>query len=415
MKHLLLKFKHYFPFTSLGFLLFLTSLYLLGHSWGTGNLYAFLFSMLSFFLLFLILAIGFLLKFKNQSEIFFLDTSKSLYSRFHDQSLSVVFNFTLPIFFRVHYLLTGSFLVGRNAEFSCYFHSSFRPTDKQKTLEIPIYFPFCGKTNFMGWISIRDIFGLIKIPFRIEKNINLLILPPFFPEKSQLHILPASTQDHLRNVRSSDEEKYFMREYVPGDRLKDINWKSSMKIQELITRISPSSPEESHLIYIEIRPYHPNSKDGPQAILQLNYLKSWVLSFLRIMKKNHPNYKFQIFTGKETIFLEDELDIEAFAKNLAELPYLKESKIHEAPNTLERFVFSTGFDTQISHYLNYTRSKIFLFRVVYGSNKIVNLIDGISFSLIPKFWIMRKEKPDFSTPKPKQGKLIEEKLKLNYL
>jgi uncharacterized protein (DUF58 family) len=65
-----------------------------------------------------------------------------------------------------------------------------------------------------------------------------------FPEKTQIHILPATTQESLRNIQTSDQEKYFMREYIPGDRLKDINWKSSIKLNELITRISPSSPED---------------------------------------------------------------------------------------------------------------------------------------------------------------------------
>lgn len=414
MKDFFLKVSNYIPFTSSGFILLIISIYLLGYGWGSGNLYAFLFSILSFLFLFIFIIIGFLLKLKNDNEAYFIDTSKSIYSRIDNQTINVIFNFQLPFFFRIHYVLKGNFIVGRNAEFSCYFHLSLNP-NKNKLLEIPVYFPFCGNANLIGFGSIRDIFGFIKIPLKKVENINLLVLPPYFPEKPKIHLLPSSSQENLRNIRSNDEEKYFMREYIPGDRLKDINWKSSIKIQELITKISPTSPEESHLIYVELRPYHYDNLDGPEAILQLNYLKSWVLSFLRVMKREHPNYKFHIFTGTEAIIIESEEEIDSFAKKLANLNYLKEKVFKETPPAMEKFVFSTGFDKNLNNFLNQSKCKIYLFRVVYGTDRQVFLNNNFSLSLIPKLWIFKREFSDTSTPKPKNGKVIEEKLKLNYL
>lgn len=415
MKLFLSKLKHYFPFTTNGFFLLIISIYLMGYGWGNNNLYAFLFSICGFLFLSLCLIINLLLKFKNQYEGFFINTTKAIYSRLKTQTLDVVFNFQVPIFFRVHYRISGEFLVGRKASFSCYFHNSFLPTQKQKILEIPVYFPFCGRLDCLGYASIRDIFGLTKVPIGTIEAIRLLVLPPFFSEKPVVHVLPSTTQENIRNIRSSDEEKYYMREYIPGDRIKDINWKSSIKIQELITKISPSSPEESHLIYVEIRPYHYGDKDGPQAILQLNYLKSWVLSFLRIMKKEHPNYKFHIFTGKQNFMIEEEQEIESFAIVLAELNYTKEVHPVELPYTTERFVFTTGFDKNLNSYLNSINSKVYLFKVIYGKNRVVKLFDIFNLNLIPKLWLFTYEKKENSYAKPKIGKVVEEKLQLDYL
>ncbi len=415
MKLFLLKLKHSFPLTTNGFFLLIICIYLLGYGWGSNNLYALLFSILGFLFLFLFLTINLLLKAKNQYEGFFLNTSKTIYSRLQNQTLDVVFNFYVPIFFRVHYVLTGNFIVGRKASFSCYFHESFLPSKNQKNLEIPVYFPFCGSLRCLAYVSIRDIFGLTKIRIGAIQNVNLLVLPPFFPEKPVVYVLPSTTQENLRNIKTSDQEKYFMREYIPGDRLKDINWKSSIKIQELITKISPSSPEESHLIYVEIRPYHYGDKDGPQAILQLNYLKSWILSFLRVMKKEHPNYKFHIFTGKENLILEEEKEIESFAEVLAELNYIKEGRPIEIPYTTERFIFTTGFDKNLNSYLNSINSKVYLFRVIYGKNRTVKLFERFQFQLIPKLWIFIHEQKETFRAKPKIGKVVEEKIQLDYL
>ena len=41
--------------------------------------------------------------------------------------------------------------------------------------------------------------------------------------------------DTTQRAQTADEEKYFMREYMPGDRMKDINWKASSRLDQLNT------------------------------------------------------------------------------------------------------------------------------------------------------------------------------------
>jgi uncharacterized protein (DUF58 family) len=415
-KLILNKVRYYYPFTINGTILLLLSLILLGIAFGSWNLYALFFSVLSLFFLIFLMIIGIILKLKNLDETLTIELIKPVIARLQNQHLKILCSIEFfPLFFRIHYTIKGKFKVGRKCNYFAYFENSIRPGNNRELL-IPVYFPFCGMGYFKGYSSIRDIFNLICIQFKSPEDIKLWVLPPLFPEKPQVRILPSTTQESLRNIQTSDEEKYFMREYIPGDRLKDINWKSSIKLNELITRISPSSPEESHLIYIEIRPYHySRDKDGINAILQLNYLKSWVLSFLNIMKKEHPNYKFHIFTGKESFFVDSEEEIIHLAKKLVEIEFMAQQINIEQPITSEKFVFSTGFDKKINQYLNNHKSTIYLFRTVFGTNRKVPFFYPGFFNLLPGLWIFRKENPDRNSPRPFKGKLMEEKIKIHFI
>ncbi len=408
--------RFFYPLKFNGTLLLFISLILLGYAFGSWNLYALFFSLLGLVILIFFLIIGFFLKFKNTEETIILEVHKPIIARLTNQTATILSSIdSLPVFFRIHFALKGKFIVGRNCSFYSYFEKSFKPIKNNMYYPLEVYFPFCGIGDFLGYSNICDIFGFIKIPIKKSETYKIYVYPPLFPDKPILNILPSTTQESLRNIKSSEEEKYFMRQYIPGDRLKDINWKSSIKLNDLITKISPSSPEESQLIYIEIRPYHYHKKDGIEAILQLNYLKSWILSFINIMKKEHPKYKFHIFTGKDIFLIDTEEDIYHFSKKLIELNYMKEIPKWEQPPSFEKFIFSTSFDKHLASYISSLKSKIYLFRVVYGKNKKVPLFHLEIFYNIPGFWILRREKLDTNSPKPINGKLMEEKIKIRYI
>ncbi len=416
LQQLAFKFRYYYPLTTNGTMLLILSFLLLGIAFGSFNLYALFFSVLGLTFITLLVVVGLILKFKNSDETFKIELNQPIVARLSNQTIKILCSIeSIPFFFRIHYTLKGKFKVGRECFYYAYFDHSIKP-ELNKELLLPVYFPFSGIANFKGYASIGDIFGMIRIYFKQPEDVKIYVLPPLFPEKTQIHILPSTTQESLRNIKTSDQEKYFMREYIPGDRLKDINWKSSIKLNELITRISPSSPEESHLIYIEIRPYHyDKKKDGKNAILHLNYLKSWVLSFINIMIKEHPNYKFHVFTGKESLLIDSEEQLFQLAKKLVELDYMAYSTIKEQGNSQEKFVFSTGFDKQITNYLSMSKSKIYLFRVVFGSQRKVSLFFNEILNIIPGLWIFRRENPDKKSPKPPNGKLMEERIKIDFI
>jgi len=119
--------------------------------------------------------------------------------------------------------------------------------------------------------------------------------------------------------RSAEEEKYFMREYQPGDRFRDINWKVSSRLQELITRISPVTQEKTRQLAVDFRHFRPEGQESLESVLHLDYLKSWLLAFLRSLKRSDQRLQFRVRTGAGSQVLAAEEDIARFAGELAEL------------------------------------------------------------------------------------------------
>ena len=91
-----------------------------------------------------------------------------------------------------------------------------------------------------------------------------------------------------------------MREYVPGDRMKDINWKATSRLGELITRISPLTQEQTQLLHVVLRRYRRRGGETMTALLHLDFVKSWLLTFLRVVKQQHPEFTFLVDTGGES-------------------------------------------------------------------------------------------------------------------
>ncbi|MCS7205562.1 MAG: DUF58 domain-containing protein [Leptospiraceae bacterium] len=404
-------FSLYYPFTWNGTFLLVISLFLLGIAWGTLNMFALIFSILGIFWLVFVMIVGFISKIRNQESYVLCELQQTIYSRLINQHIQVsAESISVPFFLRMHYILKGKIKVGRKAFFYLYFEGSKLPSEN--FVSIPVYFPFCGIANLKGYAFIKDILNLIKIPLKKPDEIKISIHPPLFSEKPQIQIMPSSTLESTKKIQTSDEEKYFMREYIPGDRLKDINWKSSIKLNELITKISPLSPEESKTIHIEIRPYHYHkNKDGINAILQINYLKSWVLSFIRAWKQQNPKYKFHVNTGKEILHVNEDNDIEILSRKLSELEYITQPSLIDPSNSLEKFIFSTSFDIHLHDYLQNAKSKIYLFHVGYGEKRKVGVLKTPSLNVLPGLWVFRKERLNSQPPKPMIGKLIEESLK----
>lgn len=405
-------FFYYFPFTWSGSFLFFTGLLLLGIAWGSSNTYALLFSLLGLAWLFLSLILAVLTKLRNEDFPVSIDTS-SLYSRQENQCIRVVAGevfFPFPL--RLHYVIRGKFKAGRKADFFLYFEG----TGKEQSFCIPVFFPVCGTVRANGYLFVKDLLHLIKVPLRKPEPLQFPVLPSGHREKEPFRFVSATTFKTARKLISSDEEKYLMREYIPGDRMKDINWKTSIRIQQLVTRYAPSSPEESKILYVEIRPYHyKKDKDGIKSLMQLNYMKSWAVSFLTGILASYPDWKIDVFTGKERIFIENKEDMETFMKALAELEFMPYGKDKVQHNYGEKYIFTTGFDIWINKEIEVSRQPLYVFRVVEGKEQKINVFPYPGLNLLPGLWIFRREVSERKTVKPRKGKLIEEAIDVGFI
>lgn len=78
----------------------------------------------------------------------------------------------------------------------------------------------------------RDSLGLFYKEWEEENSVKIHVLPRMEKMKN-VNIRPSYTRNWLGNIRSSNigigTEFYSIREYVPGDEIRDINWKATAK------------------------------------------------------------------------------------------------------------------------------------------------------------------------------------------
>jgi hypothetical protein len=166
------------------------------------------------------------------------------------------------------------------------------------------------------------------------------------------HINAQSGAEDRRNKQTSDEERYYMREYTPGDRFRDINWKSSEKIDALITRISPDNQEKVSRIEVYFRNYGYVKEPSLQALWMLDRLKARLSHFLRSLKEQQSSFVFNVRAAAGSWEIEDNNDLEAFLDELAGLSFSQpQNEAAFSLNKGELYVFSTACDTSLPGFL----------------------------------------------------------------
>ncbi|WP_238993953.1 DUF58 domain-containing protein [Halobellus captivus] len=83
-------------------------------------------------------------------------------------------------------------------------------------------------------VAVTDLLGLVERTYEIDSRETIVVYPPVKP-------LSGAIRGEIRTVTRSREpggrdEFDTLREYVPGDSLRDVHWKSSAKRTELVVR-----------------------------------------------------------------------------------------------------------------------------------------------------------------------------------
>lgn len=138
--------------------------------------------------------------------------------------------------------------------------------------EAELYFSIMGgKTEEIDWeadsaycgcIRIRikdarvfDWFGIFSAPVSTEVQEQVAVLPDMF--QSDIRVMDSQIED-MESVTYSDTKRGYdpseifdVREYIPGDSLKNIHWKLSGKMDELYVKELSMPVENSILIFME--------------------------------------------------------------------------------------------------------------------------------------------------------------------
>jgi hypothetical protein len=262
----------------------------------------------------------------------------------------------IPMFFRLHFKIRGRFFPVGNLH-GCRVLAEVSVPRGEASARIPLDFPVSGVFQGSGFCHLCDVFGFYSFPCGLPQHrIVKVRSAPCFGRK--LHINAHAGAEDRRNKHSTNEERYYMREYTPGDRFRDINWKSSEKIDTLITRISPDNQEKVSRIEVCFRNYGPVNKTSLEALWLLDRAKARLSHFLRSLKEQQSSYIFDVRAAGGSWEIEDEEDLDAFLEELAGFsfsppqndmpPSLDKAAPHGAGNI---YVFSTACDTGLSGFI----------------------------------------------------------------
>lgn len=108
---------------------------------------------------------------------------------------------------------------------------------------------YCGRLYIsVGAFSLMDYFGLLPMPAPVEADARVTVLPDLFAMDTELSARPASSDEGNADRRGEDRSEVFqMREYRPGDDVRQIHWKLSSKLDQLIYK-EASMPESRSLL-----------------------------------------------------------------------------------------------------------------------------------------------------------------------
>ena len=256
----------------------------------------------------------------------------------------------VPIFFRLHAVLRGRFSPqGSGERESCRTFIEISLPRTGGSSNVRVSFPLGGTLDAETSCRLHDIFGFFSFHGSVVRELHVKLRSSPCASKPLLIEAHSGAEDR-RNKSATDEERYYMREYAPGDRFRDINWKSSERINTLITRISPDNQEKVTRIEVHLRNY--GAPRGIADLWLLDRLKARLAWFLRKAKEDKASYVFEVRSALGNWDLTDDEDIEAFLDDLAALPFCPAAN-EEAPpaRSSEIYVFSTACDTSLPAFL----------------------------------------------------------------
>jgi hypothetical protein len=319
--------------------------YLLGAGFMLENVYALLLGVLFPMILVLLAALGRIQAVRLERSQVRWDSSQILVARKGDLAERVTVDRVRTfLFFRLHLSVRGRLEVGSKAHLRV---SREAATVGGGQAEVPLRLPMAGIFSSRGFTAVRDLFGLTRSRFGEEYRAIRPVLPESVQERERISISATGGNEEQNRKAQQEEEKYFMREYLPGDRARDINWKASSRLAQLITRISPYTQEKSQVIRVELRPYRRARAESLDSVMHLNRMKSRVVSFMHAVRQEHPEYCFDVSLSDAKWFLRSDEDIEGFARDLAGVFYRTDVG-GVAPSPAGQIViFTTPFDDRL--------------------------------------------------------------------
>ena len=347
----------WYPFTLVGSLLFAAAVYLFARSVTVRDPVGLFLSTSVLALLVLLAVLARLQALRASRGRIEWHSTSPIHSRFNRQHHRMeVEGGSSWWFFRLHCVLRGRLECSPRNSFSFYKDAS---ATSGAELSVPLFLPFSGTLRCRRALLVRDLFGLVRAGFGEPAGRTLAVRPPILTQQDLPSVYAAGGERETSRTKSPEEERYYMREYVPGDRFRDINWKASTRISNLYTRISPLTQDQTQVITVYLRHFRRvlgapgrGYRESLESLVHLDLLKGWVLSFMRQVKRQNESYEFRLVTANGDTLLENETDIDEIAGEVGALHYVDEPpELFHDPKDRLIVVFSTVYDEALGSFL----------------------------------------------------------------
>lgn len=130
---------------------------------------------------------------------------------------------------------------------------------------------YIGKVSFkVQKIKIYDILGLSYLDFSCSDDVTVTIRPikSDIDDNVRIGIIDSIIDNNDETIKGNDiADSFDIREYVPGDRIKDVHWKLSAKKDELLVKERSKTSENKAILFIDSS----SGKKVCEEILSLTY------------------------------------------------------------------------------------------------------------------------------------------------
>ncbi len=166
--------------------------------------------------------------------------------------------------------------------------------------------PLPGSVSCSGRLYFSDLFGLIRYPLTAREHRSALYHPPLLTDR--VFPPPSAAEKDEENIKNSPSqpEKILMRDYQPGDLVRDINWKASGKFTSIYTRIAPDLERSVTRMALIIRSEGTLDLKEPAGSALLLGLKSLGETVIHTMARDFPECRLEVYLGETLFLLEDE-------------------------------------------------------------------------------------------------------------
>jgi hypothetical protein len=336
----------------------------------------------------------------------------------------------IPWFFRLHFIVRGRFFPAA-ALYGCSVLAETSVSRGSGEASLNLDFPMSGVFEGEGFCRLRDILGFFSYPSGPVQRRSFPVRSAPFPGKP-FRVNAHSGAEDRRNKFAADEERYYMREYAPGDRFRDINWKSSERIDTLITRISPDNQEKVSRIEVYFRNFISgeilqSTASGARKFFsrRLSLEELWLLDrakarlaqFLRTAGDERSSYVFHVRAAQRSWEIKDQDELEAFLDELAGLPFApsRNEGSGESGGAGELYVFSTACDGGLPAFLLARQARpvsLFLVRppapgIPREETEKIRAVDFAANGFTPSLrWLLPLDRKDLSGLPHGQGRVF---------